>query len=128
MADQQHTQPRDHVRLQLQGDTERERWLSLKDHGAFCVTAPDDSMAPAVRAGARLDFDARLTPRDGDVALFIDIAGRAFVREYRRQKRGGFVARPINPRYRHSTFHARRDGLVVLAVLTAHTVGSRRTQ
>ncbi len=126
MADQQHTQPRDHVRLQLQGDTERERWLSLKANGAFCVSAPDESMAPALRVGARLDFDSRLTPRDGDFALFVDAGGRAFVREYRGKTAGGFLARPTNRKFLHSTLHARRDGLVVIGVLTGHTVGSRR--
>jgi len=54
--------------------------------------------------------------------------GNAFIREYCSKTRGGFLARPTNRDYLHSTLHARRDGLIVIGVLTAYTVGSRRSR
>lgn len=127
MADRQDTESDNQVRLQLRGDTARARWLSLRAHPEFCITAPDDSMAPALRSGARLTFNSHLVPREGDCALFVDAAGHAYVREYRCKSGGGYSAVPTNAAYQ-STLHAKRDGLVVLGVLTAHTFNSRRAR
>ena len=129
MADQQHTEEGEHspIRLPLQGDTERQRWLSVREHDEFSALAPDDSMAPAIRRGARIWFNSRLTPRDGDYVLIVDGQGEAFVREYRAKRTGSFRAVPTNVKFQ-STFHAKRDQLVVLAVVTGHSYGSRSVQ
>ncbi len=127
MADQQHTEVGEQSPVRLRGENDRARWLSVREYPEFCALAPDDSMAPAIRLGDRLTFDTRLTPREGDYALFVDGGGRAYVREYRGKKGGGFRAVPTNGKYQ-STFHAKRDRLVVLAVLAANTFGSRGVQ
>jgi hypothetical protein len=119
MAVQEHNESSGEVPQRLQGGSARERWLSIREHRRFGIAAPDDSMTPEVTQGARLEFDTLMTPRDGDYVLIVDIAGRAFVREYRGTKSGAFQARPTNHLYRKSTFEAKRDGLVVLGVLTA---------
>ena len=128
MAVQEHTEPRAGARIYLQGDIERARWLGLMKHPEFCVTMPDESMAPALRTGARLTFDSRLVARDGDFVLIVDKGGRAFVREYRGKKDGCFRVGATNSACRHSTLHAKRDDLVILAVLTSHTFGPRSKQ
>ena len=125
MSDHEHTQPHDRLRLTLHGDDARAKWLSVRAHREFCVIAPDDSMAPALRTGDMLTFDTSLSPRDGDFVLVVDLIGQACVREYRGKKAGGFMVRPLNRRYSESTFHARRDRLAVLGILTARAVGAR---
>jgi phage repressor protein C with HTH and peptisase S24 domain len=111
-------------RLQLLGSDDRSRWLSVLEHPEFCVLAPDDSMAPAIRQGARLTFDTRLTPAEGDYTLIVDGAGGAYVREYRSKASGGFRAVATGAGFR-STLHATRDRLAVLGVLTQHSISPR---
>lgn len=83
----------------------------------FRVAAPDDSMAPRVRVGELLEFDASLTPRPGDGVLVRDDAGHLYFRAYREGRPGAWEAAALNPAF--TPLDSQRDGLQVLAVLTA---------
>jgi len=83
----------------------------------FRVAAPDDSMAPRVRAGELLEFDTSLTARPGDGVLVLDDAGRAYFRTFRQGRSGQWEAVAANPAFRE--LDSERDGLRVLAVMTA---------
>ena len=83
----------------------------------FRVAAPDDSMAPRVRAGELLEFDTTLTPRPGDGVLVLDDAGTCYFRAYRERRPGHWEASAANPAFQ--ALDSERDGLRVLAVMTA---------
>lgn len=83
----------------------------------FRVAAPDDSMAPRVRAGELVEFDRRLTARAGDGVLVRDDAGNHYFRIYREGRPGHWEAAPVNEAFR--PLDSERDGLQVLAVMTA---------
>lgn len=83
----------------------------------FRVAAPDDSMAPRVRAGELLEFDTSLQPRAGDGVLVRDDAGHHFFRIYRERRPGHWEAAALNPAFQG--LDSERDGLHVLAVMTA---------
>lgn len=83
----------------------------------FRVAAPDDSMAPRVRVGELLEFDASLTPRPGDGVLVRDDAGHLYFRAYREGRPGAWEAAALSPAF--TPLDSQRDGLQVLAVLTA---------
>lgn len=83
----------------------------------FRVAAPDDSMAPRVRAGELLEFDTSLTPRPGDGVLVADDAGRCYFRTFREGRLGQWEAVAENRAFRE--LDSERDGLRVLAVMTA---------
>lgn len=83
----------------------------------FRVAAPDDSMAPRVRAGEVLEFQTGLPPRPGDGVLVQDDAGHFYFRLYRERRPGHWEAHAISDAYQ--ALDSQRDGLRVLAVLTA---------
>lgn len=81
----------------------------------FQVAAPDDSMAPRVRAGEIVEFTTAELPRPGDGILVRDSLGGVYFRRYRQAHGSEWEAYPVNEAYR--TLASDRDGLVVLAVL-----------
>lgn len=83
----------------------------------FRVAAPDDSMAPRVRAGEVLEFQTGLPARPGDGVLVQDDAGHFYFRLYRERRPGHWEAHAISDAYQ--ALDSQRDGLRVLAVLTA---------
>lgn len=83
----------------------------------FRVAAPDDSMAPRVRAGEVLEFQTGLPARPGDGVLVQDDAGNFYFRLYRERRPGHWEAHAISDAYQ--ALDSQRDGLRVLAVLTA---------
>lgn len=90
----------------------------------FSVTAPDDSMAPVIKRGARLDFDRRLVSevRADDVVLLKDSGGVWYVRTYQQGPRGRWAARAENGSF--LAMDSERDELELIAVLTA-VIGRR---
>jgi hypothetical protein len=58
---------------------------------AFKVAAPDDSMAPRLKAGQVAEFEVGLDPRPGDGVLVLDAEGEPCIRRCRRV-RGGWEA------------------------------------
>ena len=96
-------------------------WESLmrdsEIHAAeFRTHAPDDSMAPRLRAGQVVTFDRTLIARPGDGVLVRDKTGAMHIRQYR-QAPGRWEAQATNEAY--ATLDSERDGLQVVAVLTA---------
>ncbi len=85
----------------------------------FQVSAPDDAMAPRVRAGTNVEFDTTLTPRDGDGVLVRRSDDEFYFRLYRDTFDGCFEAVALNPHYRHSCFDSKYEPeLQVVAVMT----------
>lgn len=85
----------------------------------FSVNAPDDSMAPVIKRGARLDFDKRLCTevRTDDVVLLKDSGGVWYVRTYQQGPKRRWGAKPENGSF--LTMESERDELELIAVLTA---------
>jgi transcriptional regulator with XRE-family HTH domain len=85
----------------------------------FCVTAPDNSMAPVIKRGARLDFDRQLCSdvRADDVVLLKDSGGVWYVRTYQQGPRGRWAAKAENSSF--LPMDSERDELELMAVLTA---------
>lgn len=83
----------------------------------FRVAAPDDAMAPRVRAGQLVEFDRDAAPRPGDGVLVIDADGRPYFRVYRLRRPGHWEAQALNDAY--SPLDSQRDQLQVAGVLTA---------
>lgn len=81
------------------------------------VAAPDNSMAPRVRAGELLEFQTGLPPRPGDGVLVQDDVGNFYFRLYRERTPGHWEAHATSDAYQ--TLDSQRDGLRVLGVLTA---------
>lgn len=82
---------------------------------AFKVAAPDDSLAPRLKAGQLAEFEVGLEHRAGDGVLLRDSGGDCYIRRCRKSRDGWeayaedsdvFPPLPIGP-----------DGLEVLAVL-----------
>ncbi len=84
---------------------------------AFSIEAPDDSMAPVIKRGAMVDFDRSLDPLTDDAVLLRDGGGIWYIRTYRQGPRGRWEAKPENGTF--LTMDSERDGLEVIAVLTA---------
>lgn len=82
----------------------------------FRTCAPDDSMAPRLRSGQIVTFDRSLIARPGDGVLVRDRTGALHIRQYR-QAAGRWEAQALNDAY--ATLDSERDGLQVVAVLTA---------
>ena len=85
----------------------------------FSIDAPDDSMAPVIKRGARLDFDRRLCTdvRTDDVVLLKDGGGVWHVRTYQQGPRKRWGAKAENSSF--LPMDSERDELEVIAVLTA---------
>lgn len=85
----------------------------------FSVNAPDDSMAPVIKRGARLDFDKRLCTevRTDDVVLLKDSGGVWYIRTYQQGPKRRWGAKPENGSF--LTMESERDELELIAVLTA---------
>ena len=82
----------------------------------FSVEAPDDALAPRLRAGQLVSLDSTLTPASGDGVLIRDRIGGLHLRVYR-QGVGRWEAVATNDA--HPTLDSERDGLLVLAIVTA---------
>jgi hypothetical protein len=97
-------------------------WVDLmSERGAglppeFRTTAPDDALAPRLRAGQRVTLDTRETPRPGDCILVEDKAGGLHLRIYTPGV-GAWTGEVINASG-YKALESERDGLRVLAVLT----------
>lgn len=91
----------------------------LKDlPAAFRVTAPDDAMAPRVRAGQLLGFESGLAPRPGDGIIVRAPGGEPQFRMYRAARGGSWEAYAENqPAF--LTLTPGDDKIEVLAVLVA---------
>jgi SOS-response transcriptional repressor LexA len=81
----------------------------------FRVAAPDDSMAPRVRAGEIVEFSTTETPRPGDGVLVRTAQGGLYFRRYRQAHGDAWEAYPVNEAYR--TLASDRDELTLVAVL-----------
>ena len=94
-------------------------WEALMQEQAipqqFRVAMPDDSMAPRVRRGDVMEFDAAETPRSGDGVLVRTEDGALLFRVYRQALPGAWEAHPVNPDY--LPLQSQRDGLRVVAVM-----------
>lgn len=82
----------------------------------FRTFAPDDALAPRLRAGQVVTFDRSLSPRAGDAVLLEDRTGARHIRIYRPVV-GRWEAHALQPDW--PVMDSERDGLVALAVLTA---------
>jgi hypothetical protein len=80
----------------------------------FCVDAPDDSMAPVIKRGARVDFDRSLEPRTDDVVLLKDGGGVWYIRTFQQGPRARWGARAENGAF--LAMDSERDELQVIAV------------
>lgn len=87
----------------------------------FRLVMWDDSMAKRILQGATVYFKPGLEPRAGDGVLIKDALGDVHVRYYRPGRPGVWEAHAENKEY--LPLVSDRDGLMVLAVLTA--VGGR---
>jgi transcriptional regulator with XRE-family HTH domain len=98
-----------------------EQLMSEDRNGAlphvFRVGMPDGSMAPRVKAGDMVVMDTTITARPGDGVLVRDRTGQLHVRQYRAGRPGVWEAHALDAAY--APMESERDGLVVLAVLTA---------
>lgn len=98
-----------------------EQLMSEDPQGAlprvFRVAAPDESMAPKVKAGSMLLFSTVEAARPGDGVLLRDRTGQVHFRIYRAGRPGVWVAHAENPAY--APLESERDGLSVIAVLMA---------
>lgn len=83
----------------------------------FRICIEDSSMAPKVKPGAWVHFNSRESARPGDGVLVRDSTGQAHFRVYRTGRPGAFEAHAENPNFQ--PLYSERDGLTVLAVLTA---------
>lgn len=85
----------------------------------FRICIEDSSMAPKVKPGAWVHFNCREVPtvRPGDGVLVRDSTGRPHFRIYRSGRPGEFEAHAVNEHFQ--PLYSERDGLTVLAVLTA---------
>lgn len=94
-------------------------WEALMNEAAlptqFRVAMPDDSMAPRVRRGDVMEFDASETPRSGDGVLVRTGDGTLLFRLYRQGRPGAWEAHPVNADY--LPLHSDRDQLRVVAVM-----------
>ena len=84
---------------------------------SFCVEAPDDSMAPVIKRGARVDLDRSLDPRTDDVVLLKDGGGVWYLRTYQQGAMKRWGAKAENSLF--LSMESERDQLEVIAVLTA---------
>jgi transcriptional regulator with XRE-family HTH domain len=91
----------------------------------FLVEVPDNAMADRVPKGFLVEFDKRITPRDGDGILVADSAGAWFFRVYRPSAGGDFAAIALNAAGGYLPMSKSRHGLEVLAVYVAHTARGR---
>lgn len=95
--------------------------IGMMERGAypasFRIQVNDSSMEPRVRSGAWVIFDSRLKPKPGDGVLVRDSAGTVHFRSYKAGRPGVWEAHAENPDY--SALESARDGLEVIAVLTA---------
>lgn len=95
--------------------------IEMSDHDklppVFRVQIADAAMAPRVAAGAWVVFDRRPTPKPGDGVLLRDSTGAISFRYYRAGRPGCWEAHAENAAY--APLDSERDGLVVVAVLTA---------
>lgn len=82
----------------------------------FTVEAPDDSMAPRIKAGTRVTFDKTIEAAPGDGVLVKDGKGDPYIRQYR-QLRGRWEAKALNDAYASMLSDA--DELRVIAVLVS---------
>ena len=82
----------------------------------FRLVAPDDAMAPRVKAGKGLIFTTTESPVAGDGVLISDRDGNVYFRLYRVRRAGAWQAYAINDAYQE--MDSERDGLRVLAVLS----------
>lgn len=81
----------------------------------FWVAAPDDSMAPRVRAGDIVEFSTTEQAKPGDGVLVRDGNGGLYFRRYRQGAAGAWQAYPANDAYR--TLDSKVDNLTVVGVL-----------
>lgn len=81
----------------------------------FRSTAPDDALAPRLRAGQVFTVDTQLQPRAGDGVLLKDRTGAIHLRVFRPVV-GRWEAHALQPDW--PVMDSERDGLMVLAVLT----------
>jgi hypothetical protein len=96
-------------------------WEALMEHktlpALFWITINDDAMAPRVRAGNRVCFDSRQTPRAGDGVLLVDEAGTFQFRMYRAASADRWIASALNPAFAERD--SAKDPIRVVAVLVA---------
>lgn len=92
----------------------------IKEHPQFCVTVPDDSMAPILLKGMTAEFDSvpagRGEVRNEEVVLVEDAAGDWYIRTYVEATSKRWQAVP----QRGVPLESDRDGLTLLAVLTGN--------
>lgn len=82
---------------------------------AFKLAAPDDSMAPRLRAGQIVEFETGIDPRPGDGVLVADSDNKPYIRLFVEGRQGHWEAHAVAPGYRVMERDA--DGLKILAVL-----------
>jgi transcriptional regulator with XRE-family HTH domain len=98
---------------------QRVQWrnlMSLELPDEFRTEAPDDALAPRLRAGQGLTLDTRVQPRAGDAVLVSDRTGALHLRIYTPGV-GRWEGQVENKAY--LVLDSERDGLQVKAVLTA---------
>jgi transcriptional regulator with XRE-family HTH domain len=98
-------------------------WVDLMDVSStgtlpqeFRTYAPDDALAPRLKAGQRITLDAREMPRPGDCVLIEDRTGAHHLRIFT-QGVGTWTGEATNQNG-YASLEAIRDGLRVVAVLT----------
>lgn len=85
--------------------------------GVFRTAAPDDAMAPRVKAGQMLVFNSALDPRPGDGVLVRDVTGTVYFRRYQEGRPSHWSAVALDSAYR--ALDSEKDQLQLLAVLVA---------
>ena len=83
----------------------------------FRVQINDGAMSPRVSQGAWVQFDRSIAPRPGDGILVRDAIGKPHFRIFKAGRPGCWEAHATSSAY--APLLSDRDGLVVLAVLTA---------
>jgi DNA-binding XRE family transcriptional regulator len=83
----------------------------------FKVAAPDDALAPTLRAGQHVEITRDIQPRPGDGVLVRDRSGEHYLRVYRERRKGEWSAAAQSPAF--EPLESARDGLTVVGVVTA---------
>lgn len=83
----------------------------------FCLVAPDDALAPKLRAGTKIIWSTTKPPKLGAPILIRTREGHVYMRLMgERPLPGGFIAAPRTQGPTFRTFDSEKDGLTILAV------------
>lgn len=81
----------------------------------FTLEVPDNALAPNAPKGTPLIFDCSAAPRPGYAVLVEDKSGARWVRRYKQEPDGAWLAEAVNPAY--ATLDPEKHGLRIVAAM-----------